>query len=106
MYRPSLAVRVAAVWLAFGPALTLSTSAIAGERVITTRVLDAVTREPLPDAVLAAGARSVTTGEDGRATFFLASDSAAVTVRRIGYRGEFRAADVPRKSCSSAFLSC
>ena len=37
--------------------------------MIATRVLDTVTREPLPDAVLALGARTVTTGSDGRAWY-------------------------------------
>ncbi|MEK7348799.1 MAG: TonB-dependent receptor plug domain-containing protein [Candidatus Eisenbacteria bacterium] len=96
MHRPSRSVRVAAVWFALGLALILTTSAIAAGPVITTRVLDAVTREPLPDAVLASGARTVTTGSDGRAELAPPSDSAVVTVWRIGYRGEkFRAAEVP-----------
>ncbi len=67
MHRPSRSVRVAAAWFALGLALTLTTPAIAGGPVIATRVLDTVTREPLPDAVLALGARTVTTGSDGRA---------------------------------------
>ncbi len=77
---------IAAALLLLGLGLPAVSSATLSERIITARVLDAITREPLADVAVIAGPRAATTDPAGRFTLAVAGDSTTVTVRRIGYR--------------------
>ena len=74
--------------------LILPATSFAGDdqRVVTARVLDAITQEPLADAAastaapVSRGSAAVTTDAAGRFTLSVVGDSALVTVRRVGYR--------------------
>lgn len=66
--------------------LSSPSPAMGGERVVTARVLDAATREPLVDATVIAGAAAASTDAAGRFELTVLDDSLTITIRRIGYR--------------------
>lgn len=95
-------IGVALLWLsvALPVALTLALPAASfadhAQRVVTARVLDAISQEPLADAAVSTSAAAAATDAAGRFTIAVEGDSALVTVRRVGYRAiNFRAGAVP-----------
>jgi outer membrane receptor protein involved in Fe transport len=96
MSRDSITGWLAAALLLFGPAPPANASTETAARLVTARVIDASTREPLADVAIVWGASGGTTDATGRFTLSVPSDSTLVTARRIGYHSvTYRAADLP-----------